>query len=77
MIQKYFLNGLWQQAEVPEEWNGVNITPTFKNGSEEDLENYRPFSITSISREVTDTCSWKLFPDMSDKKVTGNSSMVL
>ncbi|KAK4817035.1 hypothetical protein QYF61_026041 [Mycteria americana] len=53
----------WHLEEVPEDWNRANITPIFKNGKKEDLENYRPFSTTSIPRKVTNNCSRKLFPD--------------
>lgn len=52
-----------QPQDVPEDWNRANITPLFKNGKKEDLENYRPFSITSIPRKVMNNCSWKPFPD--------------
>ncbi|KFQ20299.1 RNA-directed DNA polymerase from mobile element jockey, partial [Mesitornis unicolor] len=43
---------LWATGEVPEDWRKANVTPVFKKGKKEDLENYRPVSLTSIPGKV-------------------------
>jgi len=53
----------WPRGEVPKDWNCASITPIFKNGKKEDLENYRPFTTISVPKKVMNNCSWKVFPD--------------
>jgi hypothetical protein len=39
-------------GEITMDWRGANVTPIFKKGSKVDPINYRPVSLTSISRKV-------------------------
>ena len=36
-----------QELSVPDDWKKANVSPIFKNGNRQSLENYRPVSLTS------------------------------
>lgn len=42
----------WRPGEVPEDGRKANVTSVFKKGKEEDTGNYRPISLTSVSRDA-------------------------
>lgn len=52
LILSVIVERSWRIEEVPEDWRNANITPAFRNGKREKLENYRPFSFTSVSGKV-------------------------
>ncbi|CAM4571676.1 unnamed protein product [Caretta caretta] len=42
----------WQSGEVLDNWKKANVVPIFKKGKNEDPGNYRPVSLTSVSRNI-------------------------
>ena len=36
------------EGTVPIDWRSANVTPIFKKGSRQQVENYRPVSLTSV-----------------------------
>ena len=44
-----------EEGIVPSEWKEANITPLFKKGSRNKLENYRPVSLTSVVCKLLET----------------------
>ena len=42
----------WSTGEVPEDWRLANMTTIYKKGHKEDLENYKPVSLTSVPGKV-------------------------
>jgi len=36
-----------QELSVPDDWKKANVSPIFKKGNRQSLENYRPVSLTS------------------------------
>jgi len=48
----------WRSGEVPEHWRKANILPAFKK---DDLENYRPGSLTSVTGKVMEQILPKVF----------------
>ena len=43
-------------GKVPFEWNSANITPIFKKGLHNKVENYRPVSIVSVISKILERC---------------------
>ena len=40
---------------LPEQWKQANVTPVFKSGKKDKVENYRPISVTSLIYRVMET----------------------
>ncbi|GAB0177989.1 mitochondrial enolase superfamily member 1 [Grus japonensis] len=55
---------------MSEDWRKANVTLVFKKGKEEDLENYRPVSLTSIPGKVMEQLFLGVISkDVEEKKV--------
>ena len=48
----------WLSGEVPEDWGLADVTPIYKKGCKEDLENYRPVSLTFVPGKLWSKSSW-------------------
>ena len=60
----------WKTGEVLEEWRVANVTPAFKKGKKEDLQNYRPVTLTSVPRKVMEQFILEVISrHVEDKKV--------
>jgi len=42
----------WLTGEVPDDWRISSVTSIYKKGRKEDPRNYRPVSLTSVSRKI-------------------------
>jgi len=42
----------WLTGEVPDDWSIADATPIYKKDQKEDLGNYRPVSLTSVSGKI-------------------------
>jgi len=40
---------------VPDDWKAANITPIFKKGNRQRVDNYRPVSLTSLIGKACET----------------------
>jgi len=48
----HHLQQSWLTGEVPDDWRITSLTRIYKKGWEEDPENYRPVSLTSVPRKI-------------------------
>ncbi|KAK4830721.1 hypothetical protein QYF61_013171 [Mycteria americana] len=42
----------WLTGKVPDDWRLANVMPIYKKGRKEDLGNYRPVSLTSVTGKI-------------------------
>ena len=47
-------NASFQNGSVPDQWKQSNVTPIFKSGKRESVNNYRPISPTSIPCKISE-----------------------
>ena len=64
----------WQSAKVPTDWKRGNITPIFEKGKLQDPGNYRPVSLSSMSRKIMEQVALEtMLRHIDNKEVTGDS----
>ena len=51
-VLTHLFNQSLQTGQVPTDWRQANVTPIFKKGSRDKVQNYRPVSLTSISCKI-------------------------
>lgn len=49
---RILINKLWNIMEIPKDWMNTSIVPIFKKGNQNDPDNYRLLSLTSIARKT-------------------------
>ena len=45
-----------QTGKLPDNWKKANVTPLHKKGPKNQVENYRPISLTSIVCKTVEFC---------------------
>ncbi|TRZ05008.1 hypothetical protein HGM15179_022099, partial [Zosterops borbonicus] len=61
-------------GKVPDDWRNANVSPIFKKGKKEDLENYWPVSLTSIPGKVMEQVILEVITKhIEEKKVIWSS----
>ncbi|CAM5078395.1 unnamed protein product [Eretmochelys imbricata] len=64
----------WRTGEVPDDWKKANVVPIFKKWKEEDPENYRPVSLTSVSGKIIEqVLKESILKHLEERKVIRNS----
>lgn len=63
----------WRMGEMPEDWRIVSITPVFRKGKEEELGNYRTFSLTSFPNKVLELLILYVVSKQVEEKVMRSS----
>ncbi|PKU42932.1 rna-directed dna polymerase from mobile element hypothetical protein [Limosa lapponica baueri] len=66
----------WRTGKVPEDWSQANVIPVFKKGKKEDLGNYRPVSLTSMSGKMMEQLVLGIISKhMEEKKAIRNNKV--
>ena len=45
-------NTSYQQGQLLQDWKNANVVPIHKKGRKDDVENYRPISLTSLIMKI-------------------------
>ena len=53
-LTKLFIQSL-KQGVLPDDWKMSTVTPVFKKGRKDSVENYRPISLTCISCKLMES----------------------
>ena len=64
---------IYNTCILPTEWKAANIVPMHKKGPKDDIENYRPISLTSLVMETFERITeeellYKTFHLLDDRK---------
>ena len=61
-------NKSYHTGQLPKDWKAANVVPIHKKGSKDDVENYRPVSLTSLIMKIFEKCIRdRIFEICSDK----------
>lgn len=61
----------WRLGEVANAWRKTTVAPNFKKGKKDNLGNYRPVSLISVSVKICEQVSLAS-GQMKEKVVAGN-----
>jgi len=61
-------NKSMELGKVPSQWKLANVTPVFKKGEKQNVENYRPISLLCIASKIMERCVHDyIYPQIQDK----------
>ena len=63
----------WRLGEVTNDWRKTTVAPIFKKGKKDNLGNYRPVSLISVSGKILEQVSLAS-GQMKEKVVTRNQA---
>jgi hypothetical protein len=65
-----FLNNIYRENHIPDEWRNAVITPIFKKGDRRKLKNYRGISILNTCHKIYTTHSDKIITKWQKQDIT-------
>ena len=60
----------YNQGKLPADWKTAHVVPIHKKGKKDDIENYRPISLTSLVVKIFEKCIRDLLIDKCNSKIT-------
>ena len=66
-------NESFQSGYIPEEWKLANVVPVFKKGDKNNVDNYRPISLTSLVMKAFEKC---IRAELFETCITENTKLV-